>query len=290
MHCPVCGDANVKLAMQAINRHGRHILGQEEFDVFFCEMCKSYFLNVDLTKEYYAKYYGKAYYEQDSHSTFFTSFSSLLNRVMLGLQRKMVERFLPKGISPLRWLDVGAGSGEFLASLPRSRFMPVACEINPEGCELIRKKNIALYKGDFLAQDFRDSFDVVSFWHVLEHVKNPLLYLQRCQSILHNDGVLMVALPNTDGLGFQLGKSWWYHMDVPRHVWLGNSKTFDFLAKKSGWKIVARRSLFWQYPLDLFWSLGKSQWKWLVYPFYPLVKVLSKETMLYILRKELHHE
>jgi len=63
----VCGDANVKLAMQAINRHGRHILGQEELDVFFCEGCGAYFLDVDLTDGFYAKYYGKTYYRKELH-------------------------------------------------------------------------------------------------------------------------------------------------------------------------------------------------------------------------------
>lgn len=103
--------------------------------------------------------------------------------------------------------------------------------------------------------------------------------------ILKKDGILVISTPNTDCLGFKYGKSHWFHLDVPRHLILYNRKSLEYLLNKAGFKIIREKNIFYDFPLDLFWSIRKSWMKYFIYPFYPIFKYLSKETLLFICKK-----
>ncbi|MFN4217335.1 MAG: class I SAM-dependent methyltransferase, partial [Brevinematales bacterium] len=85
----------------------------------------------------------------------------------------------------IRWLDVGAGNGNFLQKLSKKHFEPIGVEISQNGYEEIQKKNIPCFHGDFLSPEFKEkNFDIISFWHVLEHCNNPRTYLQKACNLL----------------------------------------------------------------------------------------------------------
>jgi predicted SAM-dependent methyltransferase len=61
------------------------------------------------------------------------------------------------------------------------------------------------------------SLDAVTLWHVLEHLEDPRLALERIRGWLAPRGAVLVGVPNLDSLQARLGGSRWYHLDVPRH-------------------------------------------------------------------------
>lgn len=102
-----------------------------------------------------------------------------------------------------RLLDVGTGQGDFGAEAKRY-FAFEGTEISSEGARMARERHgLTVHEGDVLDLPLeRGSYDVITLWHVLEHVPEPRPVVDRCIELLRPGGVLAIAVPNTD---FNLG-------------------------------------------------------------------------------------
>jgi 2-polyprenyl-3-methyl-5-hydroxy-6-metoxy-1,4-benzoquinol methylase len=95
-------------------------------------------------------------------------------------------------------LDVGAGTGQFLAHA-KKHFHPVAgTELSASACAIAREKyGFALLAGSIEDIDFKDQrYSMITLFHVLEHVPYPLRFLRRCRDLLPPGGMLVIAVPN----------------------------------------------------------------------------------------------
>ncbi len=78
INCPICKLKNIEKAFSSCNIHGREIINQsEEFNVFRCNNCGAFFLDVKINKHYYDKYYTTEYYK--------SNFSPLINLFLTSL-------------------------------------------------------------------------------------------------------------------------------------------------------------------------------------------------------------
>lgn len=106
---------------------------------------------------------------------------------------KMVKRFKNKGTL----LDVGAGIGQFL-HFARDDFEVEGTEISESAIKVAREKyDLNLKKGQLEDIDFGDCrFDVITLFHVLEHVPDPSGLIERCYNLLKEKGIIVIAIPN----------------------------------------------------------------------------------------------
>ena len=114
-------------------------------------------------------------------------------------------------------LDIGAGTGDFLSFI-QSEFRSVkGIEPNQKARELAQEKGISL------EQDLKDVkgklFDVITMWHVLEHVPNLEETIRDVESLLKPNGILIIAVPNFYSFDAAYYKNFWAAFDVPRHLW-----------------------------------------------------------------------
>ena len=114
-------------------------------------------------------------------------------------------------------LDIGAGTGDFLSFI-QSEFRSVTgIEPNQKARELAQEKGISL------EQDLKDVkgklFDVITMWHVLEHVPNLEETIRDVESLLKPNGILIIAVPNFYSFDAAYYKNFWAAFDVPRHLW-----------------------------------------------------------------------
>ena len=288
--CKVCLSDSVEEIFDSFNTHGKNILDEgDKFQVYRCNHCGLVFLNdIEVNQSYYDKYYQDDYYKEDKKSISFVNLvSNALSKFSINKKQKLILKMLDKKIGRVSILDIGCGTGDFLENLNVSRFDRYGCEINERGYSACIGKGLKVYKGDVFNIDFKNKkFDVVTLWHVLEHVKDPVKLFERVDKVLYEDGILVFQVPNTNSLGFKVGGKYWFHMDSPRHLVLYNKKSVEELCRVSGFEVVSIVNEFYDYPLDLFWSVRKSNLRYVIYPFYIIFKLFSKEHLTFICRKK----
>jgi SAM-dependent methyltransferase len=117
-------------------------------------------------------------------------------------------------------LDIGCGSGTLLGLLKERGFRPTGVDFSPEAARIARQENgVRVVVGSLDQAGFpNDSFDIVTLFHVMEHVTDPRNLLAEASRILKPDGALIVQVPNIDSWQFRAFGPRWYGLDIPRHV------------------------------------------------------------------------
>jgi SAM-dependent methyltransferase len=147
-----------------------------------------------------------------------------------------------------RVLDIGCGSGQFLARLVRMGHEGHGTELSAEtGRRAGRIPGLTLHLGELERDRFpAGRFDLISIWHVLEHLPEPDRILGFCHHWLSEGGVLMVAVPNIDSLQAALFRGSWFHLDPPRHLHHFGRPSLERALSDAGFRIVRMRTLSWE--------------------------------------------
>lgn len=114
-------------------------------------------------------------------------------------------------------LDIGAGTGDFLAFAKSKRWEVLGIEPSSTAKELAQKKGVPFVEGTEELSD--NSFDVITMWHVLEHVENLDKQLSELKQICKPGGYIIIAVPNFKSYDAKHYKEYWAAYDVPRHLW-----------------------------------------------------------------------
>lgn len=254
--CPICNENNEELLMEPVNTHGSHWISEERFRLVTCRTCGLVYINPRPAAEEISNYYNSGYYASNNRCKSY--FEGFLSRYFLSKRNKIIS-FKKEGG---RILDVGCGSGDFIFSLSASnkQWDVYGVEPNMEGYNLGKLK----VRGHIFNKELPDCkfpnnyFDVVTMWHSLEHIYDPQQLLKEINRILKNDGVLIVAIPNSKSIGFKVSKEFWFHLDAPRHLYHYNEATIEKLLNKNEFKITNIQFPFMEFPLDLYHSLINS--------------------------------
>ncbi|MHC0444439.1 class I SAM-dependent methyltransferase [Flavobacterium sp. 3-218] len=132
-------------------------------------------------------------------------------------------------------LDIGAGTGDFLLTAKNDGWETVGVEPSD------RAKNIAKEKGISFVEETstleNNSFDVITMWHVLEHVPNLELQIAELKRLLKPTGTLIVAVPNHKSFDAQHYGTFWAAYDVPIHFWHFSKKSIQLLFERVDMKL-----------------------------------------------------
>lgn len=114
-------------------------------------------------------------------------------------------------------LDVGAGTGDFLKVAKEKGWQVHGMEPNKNAA------NLALEKGIDLKASLNDfegkQFDVVTLWHVLEHIPDLEETILKLAALVKPQGTLIIAVPNFKSFDARHYGKFWAAYDVPRHLW-----------------------------------------------------------------------
>jgi SAM-dependent methyltransferase len=165
---------------------------------------------VDLERYYTRRYFG------DGGLRFIAPIESLVRWTRAARAAAITRRRRPGDV-----LDVGCGRGLMLARLRERGWHAAGVESSAEGSSHARVA-LALdvrVAPDLGACDFAsESFDAISFYHVLEHLPDPAGALSEARRLLRPGGLLVVEVPNFDSLQMRLSRGRWFHLDAPRHL------------------------------------------------------------------------
>jgi 2-polyprenyl-3-methyl-5-hydroxy-6-metoxy-1,4-benzoquinol methylase len=122
--------------------------------------------------------------------------------------------------SAVELLDVGCGSGTLLGLLKSRGIRPTGVDFSWEAAQVAEKENgVRVVVGSLAEAGFpNESFDIVTLFHVMEHVTNPRGVLAEVSRILKPDGAVILQVPNIDSWQFKAFGAKWYGLDIPRHV------------------------------------------------------------------------
>jgi len=290
--CFACGATSDVRTFVSVNTHGRTVVdASETFPVYHCHQCDAFYLGgITVDEAYYRKHYDESYYQSAPPVA-----AGILNRVVEWLavfsvsrKARLCRRLLVGNVEPsrrIRVLDVGCGTGEFLRRLDTQWFERYGVEVNPRGVEASRRAGLVVYDRPLVEADFGGArFDVVTLFSVLEHLPNPVETLRVARGLLNKEGFVLLSVPNSNSLGFQWGRGNWFHLDSPRHLFIPSRRTLEFAADAAGLRVTRCFYEWYDYPLDLFWSVRHSAWRWSVWLLYPLWKRFSPETLTFVLR------
>jgi len=287
--CPVCGRGKRKTVYSSANWHGRHLLEPAvTFQIGVCEECGLLGPeDVVADRDYYQTFYPQGYHEDAASQGLLSRMWETFARHLLRNKIKTLRGFAPRKDRRLKLLDIGCGPGHFLSKLDRSVFEPHGLEPVGEAVAAAKKSGLDVVQGDVLLTPLGDAqYDIVTLWHVLEHIDQPGQALKRIHAALAPGGVLLITTPNTASFACSQGKEFWFHLDAPRHLHLFNDRNLTRLLEATGFDVVYRAHLPFDFPLDLFWSVRRN---WLLCPlvalFYPVLKRFDCENMMVIARK-----
>lgn len=138
-------------------------------------------------------------------------------------------------------LDIGAGTGAFLKSAKQNGWETYGIEPGKKARDLAFEKGLELKENLDLLD--KSSFQVITLWHVLEHLPDLELQIDRITQLLHRDGTLMIAVPNFNSYDAKYYKEYWAAYDVPRHLSHFSKLSIRKLFAKSGMKLVKVKPL-----------------------------------------------
>src|SRR6266478_3873941 len=104
-------------------------------------------------------------------------------------------------------LDVGCSSGAFLYQLKKrfpQDYKIMGTDVSNAPLDYAAKMGIPVVKGDFLTQSFKEEFDAVTFWAVMEHLSEPGQFLEKADAVLKPGGYCFILTPNMNSLAVKL--------------------------------------------------------------------------------------
>lgn len=155
-------------------------------------------------------------------------------------------------------LEVGCAAGFFVEYLQDLGWSSKGIDIAAEMVDSGKAKGLDLYCDNYLEKKFDEKFQLISFWATLEHLSNPLAFLQKMSNDLADNGVIYIS---TCHLGFfaKIYGNKWRYLNVPEHLFYFSLKSLEKLAAKARLKITrkftygsgltARPELGWPYGL-----------------------------------------
>jgi SAM-dependent methyltransferase len=138
-----------------------------------------------------------------------------------------------------RLLDFGCGGGSFLQRMHSQGWHVTGLDVSPAAVERVRDGlGLPVLLGSLPHPEIRPgSFDVITMWHSLEHVHQPIAVLEEAHRLLAPGGKLLVALPNVDSLPFRWFGSAWYGLDLPRHLTHFAPWTLQLMLENAGFTV-----------------------------------------------------
>lgn len=172
----------------------------------------------------------------DSKRNLFEKVYHLVRSISLKKKLKLINSFSSE---TKILLDVGCGTGDFLQTAQQNQWIVSGIEPNNEARVIANKKtNKSVFGAEKLQELDSKRFDVITLWHVLEHLPNLEDDIKTFKNLLKEEGTLVIAVPNYKSFDAEYYKVFWAAYDVPRHLWHFNKTSISNLVAKQNMKVV----------------------------------------------------
>ena len=269
--CPncKCSDINLYIKNATDKLHG--VAGY--WDYYICKKCNLIFQK-NLIKENIKTYYPKKEYYtsiEDGNNIIGIKYNTIMcfyseNRIKL--HKKIIYRAfkniiqgIPKFVKNGKVLDIGCGNGKTLNILKSIGWDTYGFELNPRSVQIIQKNG---HKVVCDLESCNIEFDAILMQHVVEHIYDFKKTINLLNDLLKENGELIITMPNSKSLNFNLFKDCWFPLECPRHVQLLYPSLLEDILQKNGFEVKKIfytgqlneivKSLQYKYNINLFFS------------------------------------
>ncbi|MCM0665470.1 class I SAM-dependent methyltransferase [Flavobacterium tyrosinilyticum] len=211
-----------------------HSVSKEIFDLYYDEELDMLITSPQPELQNLGKYYESEDYisHTDNKRSLFEKAYHFVKNIALKNKLNLINSQQPqKG----KLLDIGAGTGDFLLTAKNDGWETIGVEPSD------RAKNIAKEKGISFVEELstleNHSLDVITMWHVLEHVPDLEYQIQELKRLLKPTGTLIIAVPNYKSFDANHYQTFWAAYDVPIHFWHFSKKSIQVLFEREDMKL-----------------------------------------------------
>ena len=215
-----------------------HSVSGEQFELIYNEKFQMLETNPQPKVEKLPEYYQSEDYisHTDTKRNLFESVYHFVRSIALKRKLKLINSF---NSSEKMLLDIGCGTGDFLSVSEENGWSVSGIEPN-ESARTIASSKLkgSVYDVEHLLKFEQNTFDVITLWHVLEHLPNLEEQVKVFEHLLKPNGKLIIAVPNFNSHDAKHYKEFWAAYDVPRHLWHFSQKSIELLFQTVNMKKV----------------------------------------------------
>ncbi|MDP2040903.1 MAG: class I SAM-dependent methyltransferase [Algoriphagus sp.] len=219
--CPLCKSGRFLNYAEITD----HAVSKENFILCKCSNCELLFTNPRPTEDKIGPYYNfPEYYSHEDKAKNLTQWIyQKVRNFSISKKVDFIRRLKRKG----KLLDYGCGTGEFLKAAKNKGWKISGIEPNEKARNQANLKLNEKVKNSIEELNKNSDYDIITLFHVLEHIHELRKTLKKIITHLKSDGYLIIAVPNADSWdGKKYGK-YWAGWDVPRHLYHFNSKSIE---------------------------------------------------------------
>ena len=241
VNCNLCG-ANDTEPLYNAKRGNAFGFARDGFALVVCRRCGLVYLNPRPSHKSLQSLYPKEYWwRRDNcpkdviHRVVNKAEETYRTVLRLGDVKALKQRAPQDSIV----LDVGCGTGDFLYLCRENGFQTFGVELSPHAAAYAREQyHLNVIQGGFLNTEYEpDLFDIVTLYFVLDHMYDPTATLIEVRRILHDNGLLVIQVPNIESLQSRIFGDGWFALEFPRHFYHFSPDTITQLLDKMGFKI-----------------------------------------------------
>ena len=187
----------------------------------------------------------EALYSAEYYKKFDERYVSVTEKERARWQRRLDDIEQHHQLDGRRLLDVGCGTGAFLAVAAENGWQPTGVEQSTFAAEIAEQRiDQSTIYNDLFAVPHRSGFDAIACWNVIEHLTHPADYLLRMYELLKPNGTLTLATVNTDAANHLLFGSRWRYYSPPEHLIFFNKYNLERLLRNCGFDCVQTNHIF----------------------------------------------
>jgi len=255
MNCPVCNDTNPQIALESQD----FSLTQTSFTILHCTHCSVRFTSPLPNQDEIGQYYQfEAYISHtDVKEGWMNRLYHFVRARTLTQKTNWIQSLFTGHKGHL--LDIGAGTGAFVHAMQQKSWKVTGLE--PD--KATRERALEIYKLHLKSTDTifelpENEYEIITMWHVLEHVHELKPYLNQCFKSLKQNGRCIIAVPNYTSFDATYYKKYWAAYDLPRHLYHFSPKSMSILLNEIGFEIVSLKPMWYD---SFYVSLLSEQYK-----------------------------
>ncbi len=274
--CPVCNSTSWSYYLNSCD----FLLTHEDFNLVKCQTCGVIFTNPRICESTIGDYYTPEYtsYNEQRNNKVISFIKNLVKFIYIDNHQKIIKLLKEHNVRTV--LEVGPGNGSLLRSLYDNGFKVTGIEIDSSCVNRIKEMGLDCEQGKLGSlKKYLTKYDAVIMCQVLEHLYHPTASLEIIHSILTNNGLLYISVPNISSFEARLFRKYWRGLDLPRHITHFNRETICSLLSNSGYSIEKISNM--SFPSSFIESLAflstkKGRFiKFVYFPLYYIWKIFS---------------